>query len=61
MCETTPLKDIPFVVTSTNARAATELAGRREPVIEILGRPFDLDELLAAVKRAAAGKNAPND
>lgn len=48
---TSPLKDIPFVVTSTNAKAAREIAARDEPVIEILGRPFDLDELLAAVRR----------
>jgi CheY-like chemotaxis protein len=47
-----PLRDIPFVLTSTNAKMARELAGRSERVIEVLGRPFDMDELLDAVRRA---------
>lgn len=47
-----PLREIPFVLTSTNATMARELAGRSERVIEVLGRPFDMDELLAAVRRA---------
>ena len=51
--QVSPLRGIPFVVTSTNARMARELAGRTEEVIEILGRPFEMEELLAAVKRAA--------
>jgi CheY-like chemotaxis protein len=51
--QVSPLRDIPFVLTSTNARMARELAGRTEQVIEILGRPFEVDELLAAVRRAA--------
>ena len=51
--QVSPLRDIPFVLTSTNAKMARELAGRSERVIEVLGRPFDMDELLAAVRRAA--------
>jgi CheY-like chemotaxis protein len=47
-----PLKDIPFVITSTNSKMARELAGRSERVIEILGRPFEMEELLTAAKRA---------
>lgn len=49
-----PLHGVPFVVTCTNAKVAQELAGRNEPVIQIVGRPFEFDELLAAV-RAATG------
>lgn len=48
-----PLRGIPFVLTSTNAAMARQLAGRTEQVIEVLGRPFDMDELLDAVRRAA--------
>jgi CheY-like chemotaxis protein len=49
--QVSPLRDIPFVLTSTNAKMARELAGRGERVIEVLGRPFDMDELLEAVRR----------
>ena len=49
---TSALKDIPFVLTSTNAKATREAAQRDERVLEILGRPFDMDELLLAVRRA---------
>jgi CheY-like chemotaxis protein len=50
--EDSPLKNVPFVLTSANAAAATELAGRDEPVQEILGQPSDVDALLKAVTRA---------
>ncbi len=48
-----PLKDLPFVLTSTNAKAARELAERSDTVIEIVGRPFEFDEVLAAIRRVA--------
>ena len=48
---TSPLSGRPFVLTSTNARMARELAGRSEPVLEVLGRPFDFEELLHSVRR----------
>ncbi len=51
---TSPFRDIPFVLTSTNAKMARELAERTEPVIEIVGRPFELDEVVAAVRRAVS-------
>lgn len=50
---TSPLKGLPFVLTSTNARAARELAQRDEAVIEIVGRPFEFEELLEALRRVA--------
>ena len=40
------------MLTSTNAKATREAAQRDERVLEILGRPFDMDELLLAVRRA---------
>ena len=46
-----PLKSVPFVLTSTNAAMARQLAARTEPVVEVLGRPFDLEEIVAAVRR----------
>lgn len=52
-CSWPGIDAIPFVIPSTNEKAARELAGRDEPVLEILGRPFDLDELLAAVQRVS--------
>jgi CheY-like chemotaxis protein len=48
-----PLKEIPFVISSSNAAATRELAERDEQVIEVLGRPFEYDALVAAVRRAA--------
>lgn len=50
--QVSPLREVPFVLTSTNASMARELAGRTEQVIEILGRPFEMEALLAAVRRA---------
>lgn len=49
-----PLSGRPFVLTSTNARMARELAGRSEPVLEVLGRPFDFEELPQLVREALA-------
>jgi CheY-like chemotaxis protein len=45
------LRDIPFVVTSTN-KAAVAKAGGPENVIEIIGKPYDLEEVAAAAERA---------
>jgi CheY-like chemotaxis protein len=50
--QTSPLKALPFVLTSSNASATRELAGTDEQVIEVLGRPFEFDALVDAVKRA---------
>ena len=51
---TSPLQDIPFIITSTNAKVARELGQRSEAIFEIFGRPFDLDEVVDAVRAAAA-------
>jgi CheY-like chemotaxis protein len=40
-----------FVLTTTNERAVERLVGT-VPIHEILGRPFDLDALVQAVRRA---------
>lgn len=40
-----------FVLTSTNVRALQDLVGE-VPVHELIGKPFDLDEIVSAVRRA---------
>jgi CheY-like chemotaxis protein len=49
--KTSPLKAIPFVLTSSNAHATRQLAGTDEQIIEVLGRPFEFDNLVEAVRR----------
>jgi CheY-like chemotaxis protein len=44
-----------FVLTSTNARNVREIVGGDEEIIEVVGKPFDLQQLLGAVAQAAAG------
>ena len=46
------LSDTTFVITTTNAAHLRELVGTSERIYEIVGKPYDLDEILAAVKRA---------
>jgi len=46
---------MPFVLTSSNAAATKELAGTDEGIIEVLGRPFEFDALVEAVRRATDG------
>jgi DNA-binding response OmpR family regulator len=48
-----PLKGRPFVLTSTNAAKVREIVQPSEQIHEIVGKPFDLEEILDAVKRAA--------
>jgi DNA-binding NtrC family response regulator len=48
-----PLAGLPLVLTSTNERRLRELVATSEPVIEVFGKPFDLLQLMDAVKRAA--------
>jgi CheY-like chemotaxis protein len=49
------LQDIPFVLTSTNSARVRELAKADEKIYEIIGKPYDLQDILTAVKRSLAG------
>jgi DNA-binding response OmpR family regulator len=42
-----------FVLTSTNAARVHDIAGANEPILEIVGKPYDLDELVRVVREAA--------
>jgi DNA-binding response OmpR family regulator len=49
--DTEAAKGRPFVVTTTNQRALAELVGEAA-VVELLGKPYDLQEVVRAVRRA---------
>jgi len=42
-----------FVVTTTNVRHVQQIAGTQPTVYEIVGKPYDLDLIVRAVKEAA--------
>ena len=41
-----------FILTSTNERRTHEIVGSDEIIFEIVGKPFDLDQLIEIVARA---------
>jgi len=43
-----------FIITSANAAAARELSGASADVYEVLGKPYDIDEIVKVVARAVA-------
>lgn len=47
---------IRIVLTSTNARESQALAGRDEQIYEIIGKPYDLDKIVQAVREAARAR-----
>jgi CheY-like chemotaxis protein len=53
-----PRVTVPFVVSSTNARVVTRLTGESE-VLEIIGKPYDLDLIHEALVRAVRGEAPP--
>ena len=57
--EAPAMKGRRFVITSTNARRAKDIIGTAEHVHEVIGKPFDLDEIADAVKRALEAAEDP--
>ena len=56
-CTMPALSGINFLVTTTNARHVKEVAGQGQTVYEIVGKPYDLDVLVQAVKDAIHGRS----
>jgi CheY-like chemotaxis protein len=48
----TALAGCHFVITSPNAAQVQKLADRTERVFEVIGKPYDLDEIVRATKEA---------
>jgi DNA-binding response OmpR family regulator len=49
-----------FVLTSTNVQRIEEVIGTREPIHELIGKPYDLEQITRAVREAGqAGSAAP--
>jgi DNA-binding response OmpR family regulator len=53
LCRATSMRDRRFVITSANPAHVERLAGRDERIFEIVDTPFDLDDIVHAVKEAA--------
>jgi DNA-binding NtrC family response regulator len=47
-----------FVITSTNRQRMQEVVGTRETVFELVGRPYDLEEVTRAVKTAVSSRRS---
>jgi CheY-like chemotaxis protein len=54
--ETEVLNGCHFVLTSTNPGRAQELAKTSEEVYEVVGKPYDLDQITRAVKEASRAR-----
>jgi CheY-like chemotaxis protein len=54
--ETGVLDGSRFVLTSTNPTRAQELAATNEEVYEIVGKPYDLEQITRAVKEASRAR-----
>jgi hypothetical protein len=45
-----------FVLTTTNLARAREILGIDEPIYEIVGKPYDINEVVSAVKEASRAR-----
>jgi CheY-like chemotaxis protein len=50
-------RDVRFVITSTNAAHVRQVAGEDRQILEIVGKPYDLDQLVRAVAEAVGRKD----
>ena len=56
LCRATSMRDRRFVITSPNPAQVQRLAGRDERIYEIIDEPWDLDNIVHAVKEAARAR-----
>ena len=56
LCRATSMRDRRFVITSANPARVQRLAGRDERIYEIVDEPWDLDNIVHAVKEAARAR-----
>jgi len=56
VCRATSMRDRRFVITSANPARVERLAGRDERIYEIVDEPWDLDNIVHAVKEAARAR-----
>jgi CheY-like chemotaxis protein len=47
-----PLQGIPIIVTTTNEKRLREFTATDEPVIEVFGKPYDMQQVVEAVRKA---------
>jgi len=52
-CTRSVCRDVPMVLTTTNAAHVKAIAAMAHPLHEIVGKPYDVKELVRMVKRAA--------
>jgi DNA-binding response OmpR family regulator len=52
------LRGVPFVITTTNRPALQKLVGDDVEIHEMLTKPYDIDEILGAVRRAYQSRSA---
>jgi hypothetical protein len=50
-------RDCHFVLTSTNAKHVEQLGGLHQRVHEIVGKPYDIAEIVGAVREAARARS----
>jgi DNA-binding response OmpR family regulator len=51
VCAMPALKGAQFVITTTNAKHVREIAGRDVQLFEIVGKPYDLGQIVEQVKK----------
>jgi DNA-binding response OmpR family regulator len=51
--------DVPFIVTTTNASHVKAIAGAEHRLHEIVGKPYDMKQLVRTVKAAAHRRRLP--
>jgi CheY-like chemotaxis protein len=52
---TLPIDPKRYVLTTTNVRQVQKIAGEQQELFEIIGKPYDLAQVVGAAQRAASG------